>query len=141
MWPSFTAGSSDSPSTPQFQLLLSLAPSVQFQPLASLCFYMIRFRKEHRVVRIAAGDGAHGFPEVSFHGVEPWRNRPFESHERYVGVMFSGWERSSGPQIVYVASNAWWEDLEVQLPRLPASLSWEKAVDTWWGGMEPQALR
>ena len=102
--------------------------------------YMIRFRKEHRVVRIASGDGAHGFPEVSFHGVEPWRNRPFEPHERYVGVMFSGWERSSGPQIVYVASNAWWEDLEVQLPRLPASLSWEKAVDTWQARQAPCLL-
>ena len=102
--------------------------------------YMIRFRKEHRVVRTATGDGAHGFPEVSFHGVEPWRNRPFEPHERYVGVMFSGWERSSGPQIVYVASNAWWEDLEVQLPRLPASLSWEKAVDTWQARQAPCLL-
>ena len=110
------------------------------QDMFSFFQYMIRFRKEHRVVRIAAGDGAHGFPEVSFHGVEPWRNRPFESHERYVGVMFSGWERSSGPQIVYVASNAWWEDLEVQLPRLPASLSWEKAVDTWQARQAPCLL-
>ena len=67
------------------------------------------------MLRAGTGDGSCGFPEVSFHGVEPWRNRPFESHERYVGVMFSGWERSSGPQIVYVASNSpmgyterWW---------------------------------
>ena len=45
--------------------------------------------------------------------------------------MFAGWERDAGPQVVYVASNAWWEDLNVTLPQLPASMYWEKAVDTW----------
>ena len=45
--------------------------------------------------------------------------------------MFSGWERDAGPQVVYVASNAWWEDLTITLPQLPASMYWVKAVDTW----------
>ncbi|WP_243149431.1 glycogen debranching protein GlgX [Colidextribacter sp. OB.20] len=93
--------------------------------------YMIRFRKKHRVVRAKTGDGANGLPEVSFHGVHPWRNGGFDSHDRYVGVMFSGWERETGPQVVYVASNAWWEDLSVTLPELPASMCWTRAVDTW----------
>ena len=93
--------------------------------------FMIRFRKEHRVLRTGTGDGSCGFPEVSFHGVTPWRDRPFEGHDRYVGVMFSGWERDIGSQVVYVASNAWWEDLTVTLPQLPASMDWVKAVDTW----------
>ena len=93
--------------------------------------YMIRFRKEHRVLRTSLSNGACGFPDVSFHGVEPWCSGFFESHERYVGVMFAGAERSTGPQVVYVASNAWWEELEVTLPRLPASMYWELAADTW----------
>ena len=93
--------------------------------------FMICFRKEHRVLRAGTGDGSCGFPEVSFHGVTPWRDRPFEGHDRYVGVMFSGWERDIGSQVVYVASNAWWEDLTVTLPQLPASMDWVKAVDTW----------
>ena len=93
--------------------------------------FMIRFRKNHRVLRTETGDGACGFPDFSFHGVSPWRDRPFDSHDRYVGVMFSGWERDTGPQVVYVASNAWWEDLAVTLPQLPASMYWVKAVDTW----------
>ena len=93
--------------------------------------YMIRFRKEHRVLRTNFSGGCCGFPDVSFHGVEPWHDGPFEDHERYVGVLFAGAERSAGPQIVYVASNAWWEELEVTLPRLPASMYWELAVDTW----------
>ena len=92
--------------------------------------YMIRFRKAHHVVRAASGDGACGFPDVSFHGVTPWRDRPFDGHDHYIGVMFSGWERDVGPQVVYVASNAWWEDLTVTLPELPASMYWTKEVDT-----------
>lgn len=100
--------------------------------------FMIRFRKEHRVLRANLSGGCCGFPDVSFHGVEPWHEGPFENHERYVGVLFAGAERSTGPQIVYVASNAWWEELEVTLPRLPASMYWERAVDTW---EETQPLR
>ena len=100
--------------------------------------YMIRFRKEHRVLRSNLSSGACGFPDVSFHGVEPWHGGFFEDHERYVGVMFAGAQRDTGPQIVYVASNAWWEELEVTLPRLPASMYWEKAVDTWEEAQPPQ---
>ena len=102
--------------------------------------YMIRFRKNHRVLRATTGNGALGCPDVSFHGVEPWRDSPFGGQDRYVGVMFSGWERNAGSQIIYVASNAWWEDLEVRLPQLPASLSWEKAVDTWEAQQTPCLL-
>ena len=93
--------------------------------------YMIAFRKHWRVLRTQTGDGSCGFPDVSFHGAAPWRDRPFDGHDRYIGVMFSGWERDAGPQVVYVASNAWWEDLTVTLPQLPASMHWVKAVDTW----------
>ena len=92
---------------------------------------MIRFRKTHRVLRATTGNGVHGLPDVSFHGTEPWLNRPFDSHDRYVGVMFSGWERDTGAQIVYVASNAWWEDLTIRLPQLPVSMYWEKKINTW----------
>ncbi len=93
--------------------------------------FMIRFRKEHRVLRIQTENGSCGFPDVSFHGVEPWRDQPFAGHDRYVGVMFAGWERDTGTQVVYVASNAWWEDLTVTLPQLPASMYWVRVVDTW----------
>ena len=102
--------------------------------------YMIRFRREHRVVRAASEGGACGFPDVSFHGVTPWHEGSFGGHERYVGVMFSGWERDSGAQVVYVGSNAWWEDLEVTLPELPASMSWELSADTWQAEQRPRPI-
>ena len=92
--------------------------------------YMIRFRKDHRILRANVSGGCCGFPDVSFHGVTPWREG-FEGHEHYVGVMFAGGEQGAGPQVIYVASNAYWEPLEVALPALPASMCWTLAADTW----------
>ena len=92
--------------------------------------HMIRLRKENRVLRSNLSDGCWGHPDVSFYGV----NGPqegFGGHERFVGILYTGGERGVGPKAVYVASNAWWEDLTVTLPQLPASMYWVKEVDTW----------
>ena len=92
--------------------------------------YMIQFRKSHRILRTNVSNGANGFPDVSFHGTTPWCSK-FADYDRYIGVMFAGQEQSFGPQVIYVASNAYWEDVSVTLPKLPASMYWEIAVDTW----------
>ena len=92
--------------------------------------YMIRFRKEHRVLRANVSDGCWGFPDYSFYGVDGPRGG-FGAQDHYVGVLFTGGERGVGPRAVYVASNAWWEDLRVRLPELPSSICWSLAVDTW----------
>ncbi|MEZ3433838.1 MAG: glycogen debranching protein GlgX [Lachnospiraceae bacterium] len=92
--------------------------------------YMIRFRKEHRLLRTNVSGGACGLPDISFHGTSPWCSQ-FAEYDRYVAVMFAGQEPGTGPQVIYVASNAYWEDLDVVLPELPASMCWEVAVDTW----------
>ncbi len=92
--------------------------------------YMIRFRKEHRILRANISDGTCGFPDTSFHGVTPWQG-DFHSYDHYIGVMFAGQDTNTGPQIIYVASNAYWEQVEVTLPELPFSMCWEIAADTW----------
>ena len=92
--------------------------------------YMIRFRKEHRVLRTNISNGALGFPDVSFHGVEPWKET-FEEYDRYVGVMFAGQEKGMRPEVVYLASNAYWEELTVVLPALPQEMHWEIGANTW----------
>ena len=101
--------------------------------------YMIRFRHSHRVLRRDLSGGACGFPDVSFHGVAPWQEQ-FQRHDRYVGVMFAGSERNVGPQVVYVASNSYWEDLHAALPQLPMSMRWEQAVDTWEAEQRPRPV-
>ena len=92
---------------------------------------MIRFRKIHPILRSNLSGGCCGFPDVSFHGVKPWHGGMFEDHERYIGVLFSGWEKETGTDIVYVASNAYWEPLEISLPQLPERMGWTLEADTW----------
>ena len=102
--------------------------------------YMIHFRKAHHILRSNLSNGACGFPDVSFYGVTPWPRESFQSDEHYVGVLFAGWERRTGPQLVYVASNAYWEPLEAELPALPSSMNWELAADTWEEQQQPRPL-
>ncbi len=92
---------------------------------------MIAFRKSHRVLRANVSGGACGFPDISFHGVNPWQKGPFSKDDHYIGAAFAGWEKNEGPELVYVASNAYWEDLDITLPPLPSGLTWVLKVDTW----------
>ncbi len=101
--------------------------------------YMIRFRKSRQVLRRDMSGGACGFPDVSFHGAAPWQDQ-FGPQDRYVGVMFAGAERNIGPQIVYVASNAYWGELDAALPQLPVSMRWEQVVDTWEEEQTPRPV-
>ena len=101
--------------------------------------YMIRFRKSCRVLRRDMSGGACGFPDVSFHGVAPWQDR-FGPDDRYVGVMFAGAERNVGAQMVYVASNSYWGELDAALPQLPASMCWKQVVDTWEEEQRPRPV-
>ena len=101
--------------------------------------HMIRLRKEYRVFRANVSNGACGFPDVSFHGVKPWRDA-FSQHDRYVGVMFAGREKGMRPQLVYLASNAYWEELLVELPSLPEDMHWECVADTWQEAQKSRQL-
>lgn len=92
--------------------------------------YMIQFRKAHKALRANISNGACGFPDVSFHGAKPWTGQ-FADYERYVGVMFAGQEEKKTPEIIYIASNSYWESLDVELPALPEGMGWELAADTW----------
>ena len=91
---------------------------------------MIRFRKDHRILRADLSGGAWGYPDVSFHGVTPGHAKTFQPHEHYVGVLFAGSERGRS-DLVYVAANTWWEELEVKLPALPRNRGWTLAASTW----------
>ena len=85
----------------------------------------------HKVLRTDLSGGVMGFPDVSFHGVAPWKQDGFGGDEHYVGVMFAGYERDNGAEVVYVASNAYWGELDVTLPELPLSMHWELVCNTW----------
>ena len=48
-----------------------------------------------------------------------------------MGVLFAGKDENDVADIVYVASNAYWESIEVLLPALPERMHWELMTDTW----------
>lgn len=92
--------------------------------------YMIRFRKDHEILRRKLDEEVLDFPDISFHGVTPWTGQ-FESHDRYVGVMMAGRKKGSRPELVYIASNAYWEELVITLPELPEPFFWSLKINTW----------
>lgn len=96
--------------------------------------FMIRFRKEHPVLRSNLSDGFGGLPDISFHGTQPWSSE-FTSYDRYIGVMMAGREEGKVPEIIYIASNAYWEPLTVVLPELPQNMGWTMEVNTWETGV------
>ncbi|MDL2234245.1 glycogen debranching protein GlgX, partial [Ruminococcaceae bacterium OttesenSCG-928-L11] len=80
--------------------------------------YMIGFRKAHNVLRRSTGLCSCGFPEISFHSEQAWKN-DYSWESRVLGVMFAGAAPDGGDDIVYFAINAFWEAREMVLPQLP----------------------
>ncbi len=93
---------------------------------------LIRFRKNHPALRYGSftkEEGAPGFP-VTWHGVKP--GKPDWSWEsRNVAVQISE-KTPSAPEIadIYIAANAYWESLALELPRLTGSRKWFRVMDT-----------
>ena len=109
-----------------------------------------RFRKlfplfltsPHPVLRSHTHDTGHngtGYPELSFHGTQPWNidlNGPglcfaslwAEDHVRF------GTEEDA---FLYVAANAHWEEHRFTLPLLPPGYRWHLAFEAWGFSCEP----
>ena len=101
------------------------------QELHDFFRYMIHFRKKHLSVRKHGKAAAAGFPEVSAHGAVPW-HPDFNDDSHYMGIMYAGRTRdNTRDDIVYVAVNTYWENVNITLPELPVGLAWYTAVDTW----------
>lgn len=92
--------------------------------------YMIRFRKKHPVIGSRLNTCSYGFPDISFHGLTPFTSN-YSYSDRYIGVMFAGRKRGEKDDIVYVAVNTYWEELQITLPTLLHPLHWLAALDTF----------
>ncbi len=90
---------------------------------------VIKFRKEHKIISRNLSNGAYGFSDLSFYGV-CGHCAHFSPHDRYVGALFAGMTSEQQPDIVYVAMNSYWEDLNIQLPTLPMGLHWQKEISS-----------
>jgi len=93
----------------------------------------IAFRLAHPALRQIKHHDAEDLPErwfpaVSWHGTMAWEP-DWASHNRLVAAMFYAFDGTSH-DCVYVAANSYWEELDVELPRLPADAAWRQFADT-----------
>lgn len=97
--------------------------------------FLIRFRMEHDCIRKNCGNDAFGFPGMSVHDTDAYRSDLCD-YSHYVGIRFAGYPgklNRNHPQAVFVAVNAYWEDLDATLPALPegSGYTWALVADTY----------
>jgi glycogen operon protein len=91
---------------------------------------LIRFRKQHAALRNGTKPALCGLPPFSKHGVHAWYLDPAPEN-RVVAVMLTGRDsQAEKDDMVYIAINAWWEPISLQVPRLPGRMHWLQAIST-----------
>lgn len=92
--------------------------------------YMIRFRKDHPVIRKDLEPSYLGVPAMSTHGLTPEETN-FSGDSHVVCVRFAGYNESTQKEdLVYLAVNSGWFPVTLTLPELPEHYKWKVAVNT-----------
>lgn len=92
--------------------------------------YMIRFRKDHPVIRKDLEPSYLGVPAMSTHGLTPDETN-FSGDSHVVCVRFAGYnETPQKEDLVYLAVNSGWFPVTLTLPELPEHYKWKVAVNT-----------
>lgn len=91
---------------------------------------MIRFRKEHTVIRKDLSSSICGFSPINIYTSNPPDNQL--THEtKWIGILYAGHDEDKDSEdLVYLALNVYWEDQTFSLPNLPSSLQWFLYTDT-----------
>ena len=94
---------------------------------------LIKFRKSHPALRYGSftqQEGESGFP-ITWHGVKPGKpDWSWESRNLAVQISEKTPYTASGMTDIYIAANAHWEALRIELPKLAGSRRWLRVVDT-----------
>lgn len=92
--------------------------------------HMIKFRKEHPILRKMTKPSSCQLPEISIHNGSPF-NANTDFRTKLIGIMFAGRnETDTDDDIVFYCMNAYWEPLVMQLPVLPNGRKWMVDVNT-----------
>ena len=92
--------------------------------------YMIRFRKDHPVIRKDLEPSYLGVPAMSTHGLTSDETN-FSGDNHVVCVRFAGYNESTQKEdLVYLAVNSGWFPVTLTLPELPEHYKWKVAVNT-----------
>ena len=98
------------------------------------CKAMIKLRNEHPVMRSSrrTGHNSSGYPELSFHGTQPWK---IDMNSSLLCVAFMYAETKAEFKVkddcfIYAAVNSYWEPKTFSLPALPNGFRWQVYADT-----------
>lgn len=95
--------------------------------------FMIRYRKEHVVIRKKLPNAVCGMEPIHAHDV--WaENTNLPEGTRTFSISFAGYDRKKGcDDLVYVSVNTYWEDVRITLPKLRSG-AWYCSVNTYGDG-------
>lgn len=104
---------------------------------------LLMLRKEHPVLRRSdfyTGYNSSGYPELSFHGREPWQFSEYDAFHTF-GFMYAEPKDDFHTErdcFIFCAVNAYWEYVHMKLPKLPDGLEWHVYLDaSLEGNMQP----
>ena len=91
---------------------------------------LIKLRNEHPVLRrrdYFDGQNSSGYPEISFHGCDPWSIDIYNPFHAF-GFMYvepAADFKTKKDTFIYCAVNAHWEEKHFKLPVLPEKMQWK----------------
>jgi glycogen operon protein len=93
---------------------------------------LISLRKTHPILHMSepfqmTDYRSLGFPDLSFHGLEPWRP-DFSGNSRFLGLLYCG--AYAQDTTFYIAINMDWRTKYYALPRLPQAQVWKFLMST-----------
>ncbi len=100
------------------------------QDLFEFFKFMIDYRKKHPIIRKRLPDAVCGMVPLQTHDVNA-DNHDIPDGSRTIGISMAGYDREKGKDdIIYVAINTYWEEVEITLPKLQNG-AWRLSVDTY----------
>ena len=101
----------------------------EYQEVFEFFRFLIAFRKDHPAISRNLEEQVFEFPYVSLHGKEAWE-QDYTSETRTIAVLFAGKGQDGREDLVYLGINAFWEPVQMNLPRLPENRCWIPMADT-----------
>ncbi len=103
----------------------------QYREIHDFARFMIRFRKEHPILRKRTRGAECQFPEISIHNGYP-NNHATDYGTHLIGVMYAGRdEKDEHDDVILYCMNSYWEPQSMQLPTPPQGHHWNVVVNTF----------
>ncbi len=92
--------------------------------------FMIAYRKEHRVIREKLPKAVCGMDWMHAHNVNA-KDLDIPKDSYYFGISFAGYDdKKAMDDMIFIAINAHWEEVEISLPDAGKNVFWYLSVDT-----------